>query len=97
MDKVTRIDAGWKTVKVDNREILTKPYVVEGLDEALELSKIIVPIIEAHNQTEQTQISLSSRDVMVVLNGSSEEPISDKIQIIASEIDSAVKQLYQQN
>ena len=95
MDKITRTKADWKKVKVDNREILTKPYIVKSLAEALELSRIIVSIVEANNHAEQTQISLSTRDVMVVLNGSSEEPISDNIQIIASEIDSAIEQFDQ--
>lgn len=94
MDKIARIKDDWKKVEVDNREILTKPYIVENLTEALEISKLIVPIVDKHKQTEQAQISISSRDVMVVLNGLSEEPVSDKIQSLASEIDNAVKKYY---
>ena len=94
MDKIARIKADWKKVEADNREILTKPYIVESLDEALELSKIIVTVVSRYKQTEQAQISMSSRDVMVILNGISDEPVSGKIQSLASEIDNAVKKYY---
>lgn len=97
MDKLKRINTSWKTVNVDDREILTKPYIVESLAEALEISKLIIPIIEKRGQSEQTQLSLTAKDVMVVLNGHTDEPISRIIQNLASKIDNVVKKYYQSN
>lgn len=93
MEKINRINSDWRVVNTDGREILTKVYLVDSLKECMELAQIVVTLAESYNEDkEQTQLSLSSRDLMIILNSFSRKPISKNIRKLAAEIDKKIQE-----
>lgn len=96
MSKIDRIKDDWRLFSTDDgREILTKVYLVDSLKESMKLAQIVVPLAERYNEDkEQTQLSLSSRDLMIILNGFSKKPISKNVRKLAAEIDKKIQEHY---
>ena len=81
----------WKKVATeDGREILFALHTVEDLNEAYEKTADIIRIVNENNVADESQVSLSSDNITVVLHGRSEEPITQKDWEVAKQIETCL-------
>lgn len=77
----------WRKVDTeDGREILFALYKVEDINEAYNKAGDIIRIINENNAAPESQVSLSSENVTIVLHGHSKMPITQKDWEIAKQI-----------
>lgn len=78
----------WKVSTTDGREFLSALYRVDSLEEANDILQKLLPIIIEHNAQYDSQISISSKDILVILHGHSTQPLNDSDWKLAHELES---------
>jgi len=82
----------WKKLETDDkREFLYAVYKVANIGEANRKAQLVIPIIIEHNIAEESEISITSDRLRIVLHGHSKDSISQKDWAITEEMQEALK------
>jgi hypothetical protein len=89
---VRNLQQQWKPIKTENRTTLTKMYIVDSLDEAMKTARIVAKLAKQFNEDkDNTQISISARNVLIILNAYRNHEISGNIYQLTKAIDDKIQ------
>lgn len=85
----------WKIgVSEEDRQILSKVFASKNLEQSARMADAACKVIIKHKQDKnESQLSLSSRNLLVVLHGYSKGPITAVCYELATEIDEKLTSL----
>ena len=82
----------WKVLSTeDNREFLAALRKVDSLETANNILLEILPIVAKHDAQHDSDISISSENISVILHGHSSKPIDDSDWSLANELEPLLK------
>lgn len=92
MEDVQQMKDFWNRVDTeDGREILFAWHKIADINEGYKKMADVIRIINENNIADESQISLTSDSMTIVLHGHSKEPITQKDWNIARQIETSLK------